>query len=162
MEQLKELLNKLLAESFALYVKAQFYHWNVTGPEFPQYHEFFGDLYEEVQGSIDTTAEELRAIGGTPVGSFAKFIEMSAIKDETSVPELPVMVSTLYQENLKVIDTLNKVFKVATQMDEQGLVNYIADRIDIHKKHSWMLKSSLSRNAVEEEKVKVYELKIEG
>lgn len=160
MDELKDLLNKLLAESFAFYIKAQYYHWNVTGPNFPQYHEFFGNLYDEVQKSIDNTAEHLRALDGTPVGGFQKFMELSSVKHDNSVPTCDVMIEGLHSENEKIIDTLRKIFNIANRLDEQGLANYIGGRLETHKKHAWMLKATMQPREASE--AKVYELNVKG
>lgn len=141
METLQELMKKVLADSFAFYLKAQNFHWNVEGVNFPQYHEFFGNLYQEVYGSVDATAEQIRALDSYAPGSFTRFLELTDIEDITTIPTSMEMVSILTTDNQKVLETLNMAFKVAESLDEQGLADYIAGRIDSHKKHAWMLRS---------------------
>lgn len=141
METLIELMKKVLADSYAFTIKAQNYHWNVEGPNFPQYHEFFGKLYEEVYSSIDSTAEEIRALGAYSPGSFSRFRDLSDIEDETNIPVPTDMVARLVADNEIILETLKTTFKLADNLDEQGLADYIAGRIDVHKKHAWMLKS---------------------
>lgn len=141
METLIELMKKVLADSYAFTIKAQNYHWNVEGPNFPQYHEFFGKLYEEVYSSIDTTAEEIRSLGAYAPASFSRFQELSDIADETTIPIPTDMVAKLIADNEVILETLKTTFKLADNLDEQGLADYIAGRIDVHKKHGWMLRS---------------------
>jgi starvation-inducible DNA-binding protein len=141
METLIELMKKVLADSYAFTIKAQNYHWNVEGPNFPQYHDFFGKLYEEVYSSIDTTAEEIRALGSYAPGSFSRFQELSDIEDETGFPVPAEMFRKLLADNQVIIETLTTAFGLADNFNEQGLADYIAGRIDAHKKHDWMLKS---------------------
>jgi starvation-inducible DNA-binding protein len=141
METLIELMKKVLADSYAFTIKAQNYHWNVEGPNFPQYHDFFGKLYEEVYSSIDTTAEEIRALGSYTPGSFSRFQELSDIEDETGFPVPAEMFRKLLADNQVIIETLTTAFGLADNFNEQGLADYIAGRIDAHKKHDWMLKS---------------------
>lgn len=141
METLIELMKKALADSYAFTIKAQNYHWNVEGPNFPQYHEFFGKLYEEVYSSIDSTAEEIRALGAYAPGSFSRFRELSDIEDETTIPIPAEMFRKLLADNQVIIETLTTAFGLADNFNEQGLADYIAGRIDAHKKHDWMLKS---------------------
>jgi len=141
METLQEIMKKLLADSFAMYLKAHNYHWNVEGPLFSQYHDFFGKIYEEVYGSIDATAEEIRALDTYAPGSFSRFSELTDIEDETTIPSPVMMCSRLYDDNQKVIQTLDIAFKLATQFDKQGLADFLAGRIDAHNKHAWMLRS---------------------
>lgn len=141
MEELIQAMRKCLADSFLFYVKAQNYHWNVEGKDFPQYHNFFGKLYQEVYGSIDKTAEEIRALGEYSPGSLTRFIALSSLKEEIAVPDLATMLSNLYNDNSTIIDNLNSAFALANNLNEQGLADHIAERIDAHKKHAWMLRA---------------------
>jgi starvation-inducible DNA-binding protein len=143
MEQLLEKLKVLLATNFSFYLKLHFFHWNVTGPNFPQYHEFFGDLYEEVFAANDSIAEHIRAAKGFAPGSLSRFIDLTLIKDQTDVVPAQQMISIAIQDNDKVIDALTQAFLAAEQNSEHGLANFLQDRIDIHKKHAWMLRSTL-------------------
>jgi starvation-inducible DNA-binding protein len=113
----------------------------VEGPNFPQYHDFLGKLYEEVYSSIDVTAEEIRALGSYAPGSFARFQELSDIEDEIGFPTPPDMFGKLITDNQIILETLKTAFSLADNFNEQGLADYIAGRIDAHKKHDWMLKS---------------------
>jgi len=141
METLQEIMKKVLADTFALYLKAHNYHWNVEGSNFPQYHEFFGNLYEELHGAVDPIAEEIRSLDAYAPGSFTRFMELTEIEDEISVPAGVEMARRLMTDNERVIATLNVAFKLAEQLDKQGLADFIAGRIDIHNKHAWMLRS---------------------
>ena len=134
-------MKKVLADTFALYLKAHQYHWNVEGQNFPQYHEFFGNLYEEIHGAVDPIAEHIRSLDAYAPGSFTRFMELTDIEDETTVPAGVEMARRLMTDNERVIATLNIAFKLATTMDKQGLADFIAGRIDIHNKHGWMLRS---------------------
>ena len=134
-------MKKVLADTFALYLKAHNYHWNVEGSNFPQYHEFFGNLYEELHGAVDPIAEEIRSLDTYAPGSFTRFMELSEIEDETSVPAGVEMARRLMTDNERVLATLNVAFKLADQFDKQGLADFLAGRIDIHNKHQWMLRS---------------------
>jgi len=141
METLIDLMKKVLADTFALYLKSHMYHWNVEGSDFVQYHDFFGDLYEDLHGAVDPIAEHIRTLDAYTPGSLSRFKELTDIEDETGIPRAQEMVARLYADNLKVLATLNMSFKLANEFDKQGLANFLADRIDIHNKHSWMLRS---------------------
>ena len=141
METLQEIMKKVLADTFALYLKAHNYHWNVEGSNFPQYHEFFGNLYEELHGAVDPIAEEIRSLDTYAPGSFTRFMELTDIEDEVSVPAGVEMARRLMTDNEKVLGTLNIAFKLAEQLDKQGLADFLAGRIDVHNKHQWMLRS---------------------
>lgn len=141
METLIEIMRKVLADTFAMYLKAHNYHWNVEGPNFPQYHEFFGNLYEELHGAVDPIAEEIRSLDAYAPGSFSRFLELTEIEDETNVPMAREMALKLLRDNDTVLNTLNVAFKLADQFDRQGLADFVAGRIDVHNKHAWMLRS---------------------
>lgn len=141
METLQEIMKKVLADTFALYLKAHNYHWNVEGINFPQYHEFFGNLYEELHGAVDPIAEEIRSLDTYAPGSFTRFMELTEIEDEVTVPAGVEMARRLMTDNERLIATLNVAFKLADTMDKQGLADFIAGRIDVHNKHAWMLRS---------------------
>ena len=141
MENLIEEMKKLLASSFSLYLKAHNYHWNVTGPNFGQYHDFFGELYEEIHASIDTTAEEIRKLGDFAPGSLSRYSELTVIPDETTIPESSVMFRRLAADNDAVIGVLYTANGMADEQNKIGTVDYLESRIGIHEKHAWMLKS---------------------
>jgi len=141
METLQEIMKKVLADTFALYLKAHNYHWNVEGQNFPQYHKFFGNLYEELHGAVDPIAEEIRALDAYAPGSFTRYMELTEIEDDTTVPTDIEMARRLMVDNEQVIATLNVAFKLADTMDKQGLADFIAGRLDVHNKHAWMLRS---------------------
>ena len=143
METLQELMKKVLADTFAMYLKSHNYHWNVEGPMFPQLHEFFGNLYEELHGAVDPIAEEIRSLDAYAPGSFTRFLELTDIEDEMNIPMAIEMVSRLREDNQKVLTTLNMSFALANEFNLQGLADFIAGRIDVHNKHAWMLRSIL-------------------
>lgn len=142
METLIERLKILLATNFAFYLKLHFFHWNVEGPNFPQYHEFFGDLYNEVWAANDSIAEHIRSIKGYAPGSLNRYLDLSLIKDQIDVVPADQMVSIALQDNDKVIEALTLAYREAENSAEIGLSNFLQDRIDIHKKHGWMLRAT--------------------
>jgi starvation-inducible DNA-binding protein len=141
MDTLQEIMKKILADTFAMYLKAHNYHWNVEGSNFPQYHDFFGNLYQELHGAVDPIAEEIRALDAYVPGSLSRFLELTEIEDELSIPNGVEMARRLMVDNQKVIMTLDMAFKLADELDQQGLADFIAGRLDAHKKHGWMLRS---------------------
>ena len=143
MEELVKKMNELQATTFALYLKAHNFHWNVRGKDFSQLHSFFGDLYEEVFGAVDTTAEEIRALGVPAIGALGAYGKMSRITDEMTVPSASQMIYILYYDNNTVIDVLNEAHALASAMKMYGLINFIEGRLDTHNKHKWMLNASM-------------------
>ncbi len=143
---LADALKTLLATSYAFVIKAQNFHWNVEGPDFPQYHEFLGNLYEEVYGNaIDQTAELIRQLDSYTPGSITRFAELSQIPDQTKIPRAELMIAELAQDNQKILEMWKSAFHIAEEADEQGIADFIAGRIDAHGKHGWMLRSILKK-----------------
>jgi starvation-inducible DNA-binding protein len=141
MNELVEALKKAQATSFAFYLKAHNYHWNVEGSNFAEYHEFLGDLYAEVFGAVDAIAEHCRTLDAYVPGSFSRFQELSSIEDELSVPTGRAMMAKLLADNQRVIGDLMAAHREAEILGKRGIVNFLEDRIDAHDKHGWMLRS---------------------
>lgn len=140
---LSDLLKTLLASNFAYYLKAHMFHWNVEGPDFGQLHAFFDAIYSDVDGATDPTAEYIRALGDYAPGSFERFVELTQIQGQTKIPRARLMLEELLANNGQLLELLNQTFQVATEENQQGIANFIAERIDAHQKHGWMLRSYL-------------------
>jgi starvation-inducible DNA-binding protein len=141
---LADALKTLLATEYAFVIKAQLFHWNVEGPDFAQLHKFFGKIYEEVyENSIDQTAEFIRVLDDYTPGSFERFGELSRISGQTKIPRARLMIEELAANNSELVSLLNETFAVAEQENQQGIMDFLASRIDAHGKHGWMLRSFL-------------------
>lgn len=141
MDELIEQIKVSLASTFAFYLKAHGFHWNVEGANFPQYHEFLGDLWEEAFGAVDPLAEHLRTLNSYAPASFARYTELSIIKDELNIPPAMSMMVKLTADNASIINQLTKTQSLAEKNKKMGLANFLQDRIDAHEKHGWMLRS---------------------
>ena len=141
MDELIEQMKVSLASTFAFYLKAHGFHWNVEGANFPQYHEFLGDLWDETFGAVDAIAELLRTLNSYAPASFARYSELSLIKDELNIPSAMSMMTKLTTDNATIIDQLTKTQALAEKNKKMGLANFLQDRIDAHEKHGWMLRS---------------------
>lgn len=143
---LSDSLKVLLASSYVFAIKAQNFHWNVEGPNFPQYHEFFGNLYEEVNDNcIDQCAEHIRTLDVYTPASLTRFNELSIIQDQVKIPRSELMFEELYNDNLKLCELLVECFDVANSENKQGIANFIAERQAAHDKHGWMMRSVLKK-----------------
>lgn len=146
MEELIAATRVSLANTFIMYFKTQSFHWNIEGIEFSQYHDFFADIYEDVYGAVDPLAENLRKLDAyAPISLMEMYGYKTLEEESTQVVLLKDMLTALQDANDKVIESLNKVFELATANKEQGLANFAADRIDSHKKHGWQIRSSLKK-----------------
>ena len=143
MEEIVQPLKAAFADTYAFYVKAQNYHWNVEGPMFAMYHDFFGKIYEEVGGAIDQFAEEIRAQNAYAPAAFSRFTELTNIQDEVLIIKPEQMVANLFADNAKVIASLKASRESADKYGENGLVNFLEERLDQHNKHAWMLRASM-------------------
>jgi starvation-inducible DNA-binding protein len=146
MEQLQKLAKIAFCSEFTFYLKAHFFHWNIEGPDFLQYHDLFGKIYEEVFESIDPFAERIRTLKTYVPGSHSRFNMLSQIDDETEVLSKDFMVKELHEDNEKMIVILKKLFKTAEEFGEHGFSDFIAQRIDAHNKHGWMLRASMKKD----------------
>lgn len=141
----KELVKSLilvLANSFSLYYKASAYHWNVEGPTFPQLHKLFGKIYEEIYDSIDLTAEKIRYNKGYPPYDLIHLLSIADIRMDRKPTSAEEMVKMLEEDNNLIQNCLTSAFKNAEQLNDQGLMDYLAGRMDAHKKHAWMLRAT--------------------
>ncbi len=143
MEQLQQLAKIAFASEFSFYVKAHGFHWNVEGPDFLQYHDLFGKIYEEVYGSIDDFAEKIRGLGTYVPASYVRFDMLSKVEDETEILPKDAMVKELLLDNEKMILILKKVFDMSESNGEHGFSDFVAGRMDAHRKHGWMLRASM-------------------
>ncbi len=147
MEELVEKLKSVLADTFTLYLKAHGYHWNVIGSDFPQLHDFFGDLYGEVHGAVDDIAEHVRQLDAFAPGTLARMKELSTLSEDEAIPKAEKMVTNLLDANETLLTSLTECYTMAEEMKEFGLSNFLQDRITAHKKHSWMLKATAGKKS---------------
>lgn len=131
----------VLADTFVMYMKAHSYHWNVIGPNFPQLHDFFGNLYEELHGAIDPLAEHIRALDSFAPATLVRMSDLSTIKEDEKIPTTENMIRNLIDANEKVMNTLVLARQKAEVAEMYGYVNFLEERIMIHAKHRWMLKA---------------------
>lgn len=140
---LNDLLKQLLASNFAYYLKAQYFHWNVEGPDFGQLHKFFLKIYEDAYSAVDPVAEYIRTLEEYAPGSFERFQELSIIPEQTKVPRARLMLEELLADTQTMKDLVMQVFKVAQAEGREDIANFMAERQDAHGKYMWQLKSFL-------------------
>ena len=143
MDELQKAAKVAFASEFSFFLKAQNFHWNVEGMFFESFHTLFGKIYEEVYGSIDTFAEELRGMGAYAPASLQRFSMLSQIDDENDILDSKQMVIELLNDNEKMVKLLKMVFDLSEQSGEHGFSDFVAGRMDAHRKHGWMLKATL-------------------
>jgi starvation-inducible DNA-binding protein len=136
-------LQRVFASEFSFYLKAANFHWNVEGMLFSELHSLFERIYTEVYESIDTYAEELRALQITTPASLSAFSQLTYITDENMPGDWKSMLQELLMDSDTMAMKFQQLFMVAEEFGDHGLSNFLADRQDAHKKHSWMLRSSL-------------------
>jgi starvation-inducible DNA-binding protein len=142
MEALQKAAKIAFASEFTFYLKAHYFHWNVEGIHFRELHDLFGTIYEEVYGSIDDFAEKIRALGAYAPGSNSRFSMLSRIEDETDVLPAEQMVVELLQDSDNMVKIIKKVYDIAEAAGEHGFSNFLAERMDAHRKHSWQLRAT--------------------
>lgn len=137
-------LSKLLADTYTLYLTTHNFHWNVTGPMFNTLHTMFMTQYTELWNAVDPIAERIRALGFPAPGSYAQFAKLSSLPDVPATPPKALqMVSILVKGNEAVARTAREVFAVVSKADDQPSADLLTQRLDIHEKTAWMLRSLL-------------------
>lgn len=140
---LVEELKVLLADVVAFSYKAQGYHWNVEGDDFHSFHDFFGDIYEDVAGSIDPLAENIRKSGDYAPYKLSRFVELSEIPETQVSADYESLTADLYASNKIVLTRLNSAFAAANSENRQGIADFLAGRIDMHEKWDWQLRATI-------------------
>ncbi|CAB4174567.1 DNA-binding protein Dps [uncultured Caudovirales phage] len=144
-------LYNLLAEAAAFYLKAHGAHWNVVGEEFAQYHELFGEIYEDVHASLDPIAENLRKLNSPAPFELKDLARMSNDSAPADDYDAESLAEALYASNESLLENIMVAFKAATDANQQGIANFLADRQDMHQKWSWQLRASLAPEESEPE-----------
>ena len=142
MEQLIQQLKVILGTNFALYLKSHNYHWNIEGPNFPQYHDFLNTFYTEVFAQIDLIAEHIRYLDSYAPGSMERFLELADIEEAVDIiPSAMDMMTQLKSDNDRYIIHLRAGVAAAEQANEPAVGNFLQDILGAHQKKAWMLRS---------------------
>ena len=140
---LSDNLKVLLASTQSFAIKTQNFHWNVEGSNFPQYHEFFNTLYEDVSATIDPIAEYIRVLGAYTPGSLSRYAELSIIQDQIKIPRAQLMFAESLQDCESMCELVVNMFDEATNERQQGIANYMAELQDLYGKKAWFIRSTL-------------------
>ncbi len=137
-------LSRLLADTYTLYLKTHNFHWNVTGPMFNTLHLMFETQYTELATAVDEIAERIRALGIAAPGSYVQFAERTSIKEETGVPAAEEMIAQLVKDQETVARTARSIFPIADEAGDEPTADLLTQRMQIHEKTAWMLRSMIS------------------
>ena len=141
MDTLISQLKTILGTNFALYLKAHGYHWNIEGPNFPQYHAFLDTFYNSLFVQLDPIAEHIRALNSYAPGSLTRMLELADIQEATNIPDGIAMMRDLAADNDRFILHLRAGIVAADGANEPAVGNFLQDILDAHQKHGWMLRS---------------------
>lgn len=142
-KQIASGLSQLLADSYLLYIKTHNFHWNVTGPMFTTLHTLFEQQYTELALAVDQIAERIRALGEPAPGSYKQFSKLGKLRESDKVPKAEAMLKQLMADQETVIATARKVFPDADRAKDQATADLLAQRIQVHEKNAWMLRSHI-------------------
>ena len=140
---LSDKLTELLGCQVSMWFSAKAAHWNVQGSDFPQLHELFDNIAEDIYGSIDPTAENLRKIEEFTPYTLSELVKVKSCGDLRRTPSSKALLQSLYDINEEIITCINEAFQAAVAEDEQGIANFLSERDDMHKKWSWQLRVTL-------------------
>ena len=136
-------LSALLADSYTLYLMTHNFHWNVTGPQFNSLHNMFMDQYTEQWNALDVIAERIRALGFPAPGTYKEFVKLASIKEVEGVPKANDMIRHLVAAQEGTARTARKLFDAVDKANDQPTADVLTQRIDVHEKTAWMLRSLL-------------------
>ena len=140
-EEIADGLKVLLADSYTLYLQTHNFHWNVTGPQFRELHLMFEEQYTELATAVDLIAERIRALGVYAPGSYKAFAGLSNIKETDEVPSAGEMLQLLTQGHEQIVKTCRTILKPAQEAGDESTASLISDRMVLHEKTAWMLRS---------------------
>jgi len=143
-EEIAAQLSRLLADSYSLYLKTHNYHWNVTGPQFNSLHLMFEQQYTELATAIDAIAERIRALGIPAPGSYSEFARLTGIEESAGGESADEMVRQLVVGQETVARTAREAFPVANEANDQPTADLLTQRLQVHEKNAWMLRSMLA------------------
>ena len=141
--RIAEGLSRLLADSYTLYLKTHFFHWNVTGPMFQTLHLMFEAQYNELALAVDQVAERIRALGHVAPGSYADYARLTSISESQGVPKAQDMIRELVQGHETVCRTARSLFPLADAASDEPTADLLTQRLQVHEKTAWMLRSLL-------------------
>jgi len=136
-------LSRFLADSYTLYLKTHYYHWNVTGPMFNTLHLMFETQYTELSLAVDLIAERIRALGVYAPGTYKEFAKLTVIPEDTSVPKAQDMIKNLVAGQEAVVRTARSLFPLIEKAGDEASADLLTQRIQLHEKTAWMLRSLL-------------------
>jgi starvation-inducible DNA-binding protein len=136
-------LSRLLADTYTLYLKTHYFHWNVTGPMFQTLHLMFETQYNELWLATDLVAERIRALGFPAPGTYSEFVKLTSIGETTGVPKATDMIAKLVEGHEAVARTARSLFPVADKAEDEATADLLTQRIQVHEKTAWMLRSLL-------------------
>ncbi|MGB3611947.1 MAG: Dps family protein [Cellvibrio sp.] len=136
-------LSKLLADTYTLYLKTHNFHWNVTGPMFQTLHLMFETQYTELAQAVDVIAERIRSIGFPAPGTYKQYAELSSIKEDEGIPAANDMIRLLVEGQEAVVRTARSLYPVVEGADDEATADLLTQRIQLHEKTAWMLRSLL-------------------
>ncbi|MBX3247217.1 MAG: DNA starvation/stationary phase protection protein [Myxococcales bacterium] len=142
-EKIANGLSRVLADSYTLYLKTHSFHWNVEGPMFNTLHEMFMVQYTELWNALDLIAERIRSLGYYAPGTYAELGKLSSIEETEGVPEAMAMVRLLVKGHESVARTAREAFKPAEKAGDQATADLLTQRLQVHEKTAWMLRSLL-------------------
>ena len=140
-KNIAEGLKSLLSDTYMLYLKTHGYRWNVTGPMFDTLHKMFMAQYTELWNAVDPIAERIRSLGFFAPGTYAEMSKLTNMKEDTEVPKAQAMINNVIIGHETVIRTARKIFDVAEEGEDQATMDLLTQRLDIHEKTAWMLRS---------------------
>jgi starvation-inducible DNA-binding protein len=138
-------LSRLLADTYVVYLKTHNFHWNVEGPMFQTLHQMFMEQYTETWNAIDLVAERIRSLGHYAPGTYREYLELARVKETPGQPRAEQMVKLLIEGQEAIVRTAREVLPIAEKADDQPTLDLLTQRMQVHEKNAWMLRSLLKK-----------------
>jgi starvation-inducible DNA-binding protein len=138
-------LSRLLADTYVVYLKTHNFHWNVEGPMFQTLHQMFMEQYTETWNAIDLVAERIRSLGHYAPGTYKEYLALARVKETQGQPRAEQMVKLLIEGQEAIVRTAREVLPIAEKADDQPTLDLLTQRMQVHEKNAWMLRSLLKK-----------------
>jgi starvation-inducible DNA-binding protein len=138
-------LSRRLADTYMVYLKTHSFHWNVEGPMFQTLHQMFMEQYTETWNAIDLIAERIRSLGEYAPGTYKEYARLARVKETDGVPRAEDMVRLLIQGQEAIVRTAREVLPVADEAHDEPTLDLLTQRMQVHEKNAWMLRSLLKK-----------------
>lgn len=143
-QQVVEVLNSLVADAFALFVKTKNYHWHMTGPHYRDYHLLLDEQAAQIFATIDVLAERVRKLGKTTIHSISQISKLQNVQDDNEeFVEPKVMLRRVMEDNERMAERMRDAHKICDDSNDVATASILEVYIDETERRVWFLFETL-------------------